>query len=79
MHVVIDAAAVLVTCIVPLWGKHQMFHKLQITIKDLNTLNNIPAIEFKFFISNLEHPALESRMAFHFTIDDVIQFVDGLK
>jgi hypothetical protein len=79
VHVVIDTAVALVTCIVPLWGKHQMFRKSRVTIEDPNTLYNVPAIKLKIFISDFKHLALESGTAFHFTVDDVIQFVDGLK
>jgi hypothetical protein len=79
VHLVIDTAAALVTCIVSLWGEHQMFHKSRIAIESSDGLHNVPTIEFEIFISNLELLALESRPAFHIIVENVIQFVDIVK
>lgn len=79
MHLVIDAAAALVIGIVSLWDDGQMFRKSRITIKGLNTLHNIPEIEFVLLISNLEFLTLKRWPAWQFSIDDVIEFIESPK
>ena len=79
MHLIIDAATTLITCIVSLWGKHQMVCKLWIAIKGSDALHNVPAIEFKLLTPNLEHLALKRGSAWQFTVDDVIEFIDTSK
>jgi hypothetical protein len=56
-----------------------MFCKFQIAVKSLNTLHNVPAIEFELFISDLELLELERGLACQFAINNVIEFVDRLK
>jgi hypothetical protein len=79
VHLIIDAAPGLVTCILSLWGEHQMFRKFRIAVKSPNTLHNVPAIEFELFISDLELLELERGPAGQFAVNDVIEFVDRLK
>jgi hypothetical protein len=79
MHLIIDAAAVLMTCIMSLWGKHQMVCKSRIAVKSSDTLHNVPAIKLELLVSNLELLALKRGPAWQFTVDNVIEFVDGSK
>ena len=79
MHLIIDAAAALLTCIVSLWGEHQMVCKSRIAVKGSDTLHNVPAIKFEVLTPNLERLALKRGPAWQFTVDDVIEFVDSSK
>ena len=56
-----------------------MIRKSRITIKSLNTLHSVPAIEFELLISDLEHFALKRGPALQFIINDVVEFIGCLK
>jgi len=64
VYLIIDTATALLACIVSLWGEHQMFCKLGITVESSYALYDIPRIKFEDFISDLDLLALEARPAF---------------
>ena len=63
MHLVMDAAGVVVTCVVSLWREHKMFRKSQIAIQSPNTFYDVPAIEFEVLFPDPDFPELERRPA----------------
>jgi hypothetical protein len=56
-----------------------MFRKSRITIKRLNALHDVPAIEFVLLVSNLELLTLKRWPAWQLSVDDVIEFFDSPK
>jgi hypothetical protein len=74
VYLTIDAAAMLVTCIVAFWGKYEMLCKSCIAIEISNTFLYVPAIEFKFIISDIKYLVLERRPPCQFIVNKVIEF-----
>jgi hypothetical protein len=56
-----------------------MIRKSRVTIEGLNTLHDVPAIELKFLISDLEFLMLKRWAAGQFRVDNVIELIDTPK
>jgi hypothetical protein len=52
---------------------------MTIAVKSSDALYDVPRIKFMIFFSDPELLALESRPAFHFTVDNLIQLIDSSK
>ena len=72
VHLVIGAACAFRVCIMPLWGEGEILPKFGIAIEQLDAFYNVPAVEFKVFISDDELPALEWRPPRQFFINNLI-------